>query len=195
MRRSRRSDRASRRRPSRRRGSEAPSSGSPVARERARRRTRQNRRAGHAHRPLRDRSNASARAAWASSISPGRTRPSSAHVALKLLKRGLDTARIVARFEAERRTLALMDHPHIARVLDAGASEDGRPCFVMELVRGERLTVWCDRERLDVRSAAAPVPRRLSRRAACPPEGRDAPRPQALEHPGHRRWTDAPCRR
>jgi serine/threonine protein kinase/tetratricopeptide (TPR) repeat protein len=73
-------------------------------------------------------------------------------VALKLLKRGLDTARIVARFDAERRTLALMDHPHIARVLDAGASDDGRPWFVMELVRGERLTTWCDRERLDVRS-------------------------------------------
>jgi eukaryotic-like serine/threonine-protein kinase len=71
-------------------------------------------------------------------------------VALKLLKRGLDTARIVARFEAERRTLALMDHPHIARVLDAGASEDGRPYFVMELVRGERLTAYCDRQQLDV---------------------------------------------
>jgi serine/threonine protein kinase/tetratricopeptide (TPR) repeat protein len=78
--------------------------------------------------------------------------PIARYVALKLLKRGLDTSRIVARFEAERRTLALMDHPHIARVLDAGASEDGRPYFVMELVRGERLTAWCDRERLDVRS-------------------------------------------
>ncbi len=72
-------------------------------------------------------------------------------VALKLLKRGLDTARIVARFDAERRTLSLMDHPLIARVLDAGVSADGRPWFVMELVRGERLTAWCDRERLDVR--------------------------------------------
>ncbi|MGD9902091.1 MAG: tetratricopeptide repeat protein [Vicinamibacterales bacterium] len=71
-------------------------------------------------------------------------------VALKLIRRGLDTDRIVARFEAERQMLAVMDHPGIARVFDAGAAADGRPYFVMELVEGAPVTVAADRERLDV---------------------------------------------
>src|SRR5205085_8763922 len=57
-------------------------------------------------------------------------------VAVKVIKLGMDTRAVIARFEAERQALALMDHPNIARVLDAGASETGRPYFVMELVRG-----------------------------------------------------------
>src|SRR5215472_7659899 len=61
-------------------------------------------------------------------------------VALKIVKLGMDTKQVIARFEAERQTLALMDHPNIARVLDAGATESGRPYFVMELVRGIRIT-------------------------------------------------------
>src|SRR5882672_10000752 len=61
-------------------------------------------------------------------------------VALKVLKLGMDTRRVIARFEAERQALALMDHPTIARVLDAGATESGRPYFAMELVRGTRIT-------------------------------------------------------
>jgi serine/threonine protein kinase/tetratricopeptide (TPR) repeat protein len=72
-------------------------------------------------------------------------------VALKLIKLGMDTRRVVARFESERQALALMDHPHIARVLDAGASESGRPYFVMELVRGRPIAEFCDEERLSVR--------------------------------------------
>ena len=72
-------------------------------------------------------------------------------VALKILKAGMDTESVVARFEAERQTLALMDHPNIARVLDAGATEQGRPFFVMELVNGERLSEYCERRRLPVR--------------------------------------------
>src|SRR5262245_53363239 len=65
-------------------------------------------------------------------------------VALKVIKLGMDTDRVIARFEAERQALALMDHPNIARVLDAGATERGRPYFVMELVRGAKITEFCD---------------------------------------------------
>jgi WD40 repeat protein/serine/threonine protein kinase len=72
-------------------------------------------------------------------------------VALKLIKPGMDTREVIARFEAERQALALMDHPHIARVLDAGVTDRGRPFFVMELVRGIPVTEYCDRARLDVR--------------------------------------------
>src|SRR5437773_865390 len=69
-------------------------------------------------------------------------------VALKVIKLGMDTRRVVARFEAERQALALMDHPNIARVLEAGATEAGRPFFVMELVRGVRITDYCDQNNL-----------------------------------------------
>jgi hypothetical protein len=69
-------------------------------------------------------------------------------VALKIIKLGMDTRQVVARFEAERQALALMDHPNIAKVLDAGASETGRPYFVMELVRGIRITEYCDKNQL-----------------------------------------------
>jgi serine/threonine protein kinase len=69
-------------------------------------------------------------------------------VALKVIKPGMDTAQVVARFEAERQALALMDHPNIARVLDAGATESGRPFFVMELVNGIPITEYCDQARL-----------------------------------------------
>jgi len=70
-------------------------------------------------------------------------------VALKIIKPGMDTKAVIARFEQERQALALMDHPSIARVLDAGATETGRPYFVMELVRGIRITDYCDQHRLD----------------------------------------------
>lgn len=72
-------------------------------------------------------------------------------VALKILKAGMDTSGVIARFEAERQALALMDHPNIARVLDGGATETGRPYFVMELVRGVRITEFCDSQRLNSR--------------------------------------------
>src|SRR5881394_187225 len=65
-------------------------------------------------------------------------------VALKVIKLGMDTKQVIARFEAERQALALMDHPNIAKVLDAGATETGRPYFVMELVRGIKITEFCD---------------------------------------------------
>jgi eukaryotic-like serine/threonine-protein kinase len=69
-------------------------------------------------------------------------------VALKIIKAGMDTREVVARFEAERQALALMDHPNIAKVLDAGATEAGRPYFAMELVNGIPITEYCDREQL-----------------------------------------------
>jgi serine/threonine protein kinase len=75
-------------------------------------------------------------------------RPVRRKVALKVIKPGMDTEQIVSRFEAERQALALMDHPGIARVLDAGATESGRPFFVMELVDGVPINEYCDRERL-----------------------------------------------
>ena len=70
-------------------------------------------------------------------------------VALKIIKLGMDTKSVIARFEAERQALAMMDHPNIARVLDAGATETGRPFFVMELVRGFKITEYCDQNNLN----------------------------------------------
>ncbi|HEY2411505.1 MAG TPA: serine/threonine-protein kinase, partial [Pirellulaceae bacterium] len=69
-------------------------------------------------------------------------------VALKVIKLGMDTKQVVARFEAERQALAMMDHPNIAKVLDAGATETGRPYFVMELVKGIPITKYCDESKL-----------------------------------------------
>jgi len=69
-------------------------------------------------------------------------------VALKVIKLGMDTKEVIARFEAERQALAMMDHPNIARVFDAGATETGRPYFVMELVRGVKITDYCDQQNL-----------------------------------------------
>lgn len=78
------------------------------------------------------------------------TEPIRRRLALKLLKAGMDTERVLTRFEAERQALALMDHPNVARVYDAGATDQGRPYFVMELVRGDPISLYCDRERMDV---------------------------------------------
>lgn len=78
-------------------------------------------------------------------------KPVRRRVAFKIIKLGMDTKSVVARFEAERQALALMDHPNIARVLDAGATETGRPYFVMELVRGVKITEYCDQNELDTR--------------------------------------------
>src|SRR5947208_924278 len=76
------------------------------------------------------------------------TEPVRRRVALKVIKLGMDTRSVIARFEAERQALALMDHPNIARVLDAGATDTGRPFFVMELVRGIKITEYCDQNKL-----------------------------------------------
>jgi len=75
-------------------------------------------------------------------------RPIQRKVALKIIKLGMDTKQVIARFEAERQALAMMDHPSIAKVLDAGATETGRPYFVMELVQGVSITEYCDHNQL-----------------------------------------------
>ena len=77
-------------------------------------------------------------------------KPVRRRVALKIIKLGMDTKSVVARFEAERQALAMMDHPNIARVLDAGATDTGRPFFVMELVRGFKITEYCDQNNLSM---------------------------------------------
>lgn len=78
-------------------------------------------------------------------------RPLRRTVALKLVKPGMDTRQVLARFELERQALAMMDHPHIARVLDAGTAPNGRPYFVMEFVEGVPITRFCDQHRLNIR--------------------------------------------
>jgi serine/threonine protein kinase len=79
------------------------------------------------------------------------TKPVRRRVALKVIRLGMDTKQVVARFEAERQALAMMDHPNIAKVLDGGATDTGRPYFVMELVRGIRITDYCDQASLCTR--------------------------------------------
>ena len=69
-------------------------------------------------------------------------------VALKIIKAGMDSSQVIARFESERQALALMDHPNIAKVLDAGTTEQGRPYFVMELVKGVPITEFCDKNHM-----------------------------------------------
>ena len=79
------------------------------------------------------------------------TEPIHRKVALKIIKLGMDTRQVIARFEAERQALAMMDHPNIAKVLDAGATETGRPYFVMELVTGVSITEYCDKDNLSTK--------------------------------------------
>jgi serine/threonine protein kinase len=73
-------------------------------------------------------------------------------VALKIVKPGMDTNQVIARFEAERQALAMMSHPGIARVFEAGATPEGRPYFVMEYVKGDAINDYCDRHKLDTRA-------------------------------------------
>ena len=82
-------------------------------------------------------------------------KPVRRRVALKVIKAGMDSAQVVARFEAERQALALMDHPNIAKVFDAGTTESGRPFFAMELVKGVSITQYCDQSRLSPRERLA----------------------------------------
>ena len=97
--------------------------------------------------------------------------PVERRVALKIIKPGMDTHQVIARFEAERQALAMMDHPNIARVLDAGTTDAGRPYFVMELVKGVPMTQYCDEHQLAAAGAAGVVPRGVPRRAACASQG------------------------
>ncbi len=106
-------------------------------------------------------------------------------VALKIVKPGMDTREVIARFEAERQALAMMDHPNIAKVFDAGETESGRPYFVMELVHGIPLTEYCDKNELTIQPAAGTVRPGLPGRTARPSKGDHPSRPQAFQRDGH----------
>ncbi len=124
------------------------------------------------------------------------TEPVQRKVALKIIKAGMDTREVIARFEAERQALALMDHPNIARVLDAGATDSGRPYFVMELVRGIPITDYCDSDsNLSTRGAPGAVHEGLPGGAARAPERHHPPRPQTHQRPGHGASTGSRCPR
>jgi eukaryotic-like serine/threonine-protein kinase len=84
-------------------------------------------------------------------------------VALKVVKLGMDTAQVLARFNNERQALAMMDHPNIARIFDAGATAKGRPYFVMEYIEGAPITQYCDSTRMSTKRAARVIPRSLPR--------------------------------
>ena len=117
------------------------------------------------------------------------TEPVRRRVALKVIKLGMDTRSVIARFEAERQALAMMDHPNIAKVLDAGATELSRPYFVMELVRGIRITDYCDQNNLATRDRLDLFIKVCQGRSARAPKGHHSSRHQALEHAGHpARW-------
>jgi len=88
---------------------------------------------------------------WGVVYMAGQEEPVRRRVALKIIKLGMETKSVIARFEAERQALAMMDHPNIARVYDAGATDRGPPYFVMELVRGVKITAYCDQHRLGTR--------------------------------------------
>ena len=78
--------------------------------------------------------------------------PVKRRVAVKIIKRGMDSRQVIARFEAERQALALMDHPNIAKVLDGGSTGTGQPYFVMEYIKGVPILQYCDTERLDTQA-------------------------------------------
>ena len=105
-------------------------------------------------------------------------------VALKLIKPGVDTRQVIARFEAERQALAMMDHENIAKVFDAGATDAGRPYFVMELVHGVPITDYCDKNRLPPRERLGLFVRVCRAVQHAPHQGRHPPRPQADQRPG-----------
>ena len=110
-------------------------------------------------------------------------------VALKIIKPGMDSREVVARFEAERQALAMMNHPNIAHVFDGGMTESGRPYFVMELVKGVPITEYCDQNNLPTEERLRLFTRRLPCRAARPSKGHHPSGPQAVEHHGHAaRW-------
>ena len=144
---------------------------------------------GHGHRPLQADGSRSARAGMGVVYVAEQSRPVRRKVALKIIKPGMDTKQVIARFEAERQALAMMDHPNIAKVHDGGATESGPP--LLRHGAGPRHPdhrLLRPRAALDPRAAGAVRPG-LPGGAARPPEGDHPPRPQALEHPrdGHRR--------
>ena len=105
-------------------------------------------------------------------------------VALKVIKLGMDTKSVIARFEAERQALAMMDHPNIAKVLDGGATDTGRLFFVMELVRGIKITEYCDQNNLSTNERLKLFIAGLSGHPARAPERHHPSRHQTIQHTG-----------
>ena len=105
-------------------------------------------------------------------------------VALKIIKLGMDTRQVIGRFEAERQALALMDHPNIANILDAGATESGRPYFVMDYVRGVPITEYCDQNELTTKERLGIFIDVCQCGPACPSKGDHPPGPQAGQRGG-----------
>ena len=97
---------------------------------------------------------------------------------------GVSSRTILSRFEAERQAIALMDHPHIAKLLDAGTTDEGLPYFVMELVKGVPLTDYCDAHKLGIPEWLRLFTQICSAVQHAHQEGDHPPRPQAVEHPG-----------
>ena len=122
-------------------------------------------------------------------------KPVRRRVALKIIKPGMDSEQVVARFEAERQALAMMDHQNIARVFDAGTTEAGRPYFVMELVQGVPITEYCDEARLTPRERLELFIAGLPGDPARAPEGDHPPRHQAVERPRDAATTASQCPR
>jgi hypothetical protein len=110
--------------------------------------------------------------------------PVKRRVALKIIKRGMDSSQVIARFEAERQALAMMDHPNIAKVLDGGSTESGQPYFVMEYIRGVPILQLRYREARHACPTGALHPG-LPGHPARPPEGDHPPRHQALQRDDH----------
>ena len=123
------------------------------------------------------------------------TEPVKRAVAVKVIKAGMDSKAVLARFEAERQALALMDHPNIAKVLDAGTTEGGRPFFVMELVKGVPITQFCDERKLTPAAAAGTVRAGLPGDPARPPEGRSSTATSSRPTCWWRCTTTGRCRR
>ena len=106
-------------------------------------------------------------------------------VALKVMRRGMDTDDLIARFRTERQILATLSHPNIARVFDVGATEQGLPYFVMEYVDGVPLLDYCNARRLHLQRRIRALPEHLRRRALRAPQPDRASRSQATQHSGH----------
>ena len=137
---------------------------------------------------------ASAAAAWARCSSPSvPTSNSSNRSRSSWCGAGCCRATLQGRLKLERQILATLDHPNIARLFDGGTTTDGTPYIVMEYVDGEPIDIYCDSRQLRRRAAAAAVPGRVLGGAPRAPEPDRAPRPEAIEHPGHARRRRRSC--